>query len=156
MKSEIISIYKGVKSRTLLHLRELAYLKPFENKMSSYELVGHIGLIERDLFIEKLKTGTHIYDHSNIENYNNKEVANHLYETVFLQTLDFLQSKDDAFFQQSIKSLNGNQISIFKWLNLLLEHEIHHRSQLLFYLSLSGVEIQPIFGLKSEYIKNHQ
>lgn len=44
----------------------------------------------------------------------------------------------------------GIQLSIWKWLRAMTEHEIHHRGQLYIYLSMIGVKTPPVFGLTEE------
>jgi uncharacterized damage-inducible protein DinB len=44
------------------------------------------------------------------------------------------------------------QITLWKWLRALLEHEIHHRGPVYGYFGLLGVPTPPLFGLTSEEV----
>jgi uncharacterized damage-inducible protein DinB len=47
----------------------------------------------------------------------------------------------------------GNvEITTWKWLRAMVEHEIHHRAQLYIYLNLLDVKTPPIFGLNAEQV----
>jgi uncharacterized damage-inducible protein DinB len=47
----------------------------------------------------------------------------------------------------------GAPITVWKWMRAMVEHEIHHRSQLYVYLGMIGVATPPIFGLTSEEVR---
>ena len=44
----------------------------------------------------------------------------------------------------------GHPVKAWRWLMVMVEHEIHHRSQLAVYLSLMGEQPPHIFGLGVE------
>jgi uncharacterized damage-inducible protein DinB len=46
----------------------------------------------------------------------------------------------------------GAEITAWKWLRAMCEHEAHHRGQLSLYLRMLGVEPPPIFGHKAEAV----
>ncbi|MES2619820.1 MAG: DinB family protein [Bacteroidota bacterium] len=46
----------------------------------------------------------------------------------------------------------GSAITVWKWLRLMAEHEIHHRGQLYTNLSLLGEEVPALYGLTSEQV----
>jgi len=46
----------------------------------------------------------------------------------------------------------GAEITVWKWLRAMVEHEIHHRGQLYIYLSMISVTASPIYGLTSEEV----
>ena len=41
----------------------------------------------------------------------------------------------------------GTPITAWKWLRLMIEHEVHHRGQLYMILGRRGVEAPPLYGL---------
>lgn len=47
----------------------------------------------------------------------------------------------------------GGEITLWKWLRLMTEHEIHHRGQIYLYLAMLGVETPPLYGLTSEEVR---
>lgn len=73
---------------------------------------------------------------------------------------DRLHQESRAIFAQlTIQSLNapvvtpgGATLPCWKWLQLMIEHEAHHRGQLYLMLAMRGVVTPPIFGLTSEEV----
>jgi uncharacterized damage-inducible protein DinB len=47
----------------------------------------------------------------------------------------------------------GVEISVWKWLRAMVEHEVHHRGQLYMYLAMLDVATPPIYGLTSEEVR---
>lgn len=47
----------------------------------------------------------------------------------------------------------GTQITVWKWLRAMVEHEVHHRGQIYIMLSMIGVETPPLYGLTSEEVQ---
>ena len=61
--------------------------------------------------------------------------------------LERLHTLDDGVLAQPRPTLNGPPAKAWRLLMALVEHEIHHRSQLALYLALMGVEPPQIYGL---------
>lgn len=66
--------------------------------------------------------------------------------------LNQLKRLSDQELYESQPSIGGPPLKVWRWLMALIEHEIHHRSQLAVYLTLMGVEAPHIFGLGVEDI----
>lgn len=64
--------------------------------------------------------------------------------------LERLRALDDAVLAQARPTLNGPPARAWRLLMAMVEHEIHHRSQLALYLALMGVEPPQIYGLGVE------
>ena len=48
----------------------------------------------------------------------------------------------------------GNtEITTWKWLRAMVEHEIHHRAELYLYANLLKIKTPPMFGLTSEEVQ---
>ena len=61
-----------------------------------------------------------------------------------------LRTLSDAGLYQSRPTLNGPPVKAWRLLMAMVEHEVHHRSQLAVYLALMGVEPPQIYGLGIE------
>lgn len=48
---------------------------------------------------------------------------------------------------------DGSRITVWKWLRLMMEHEIHHRGQIYLYLAMLEIATPPIYGLTSEELR---
>jgi uncharacterized damage-inducible protein DinB len=69
---------------------------------------------------------------------------------VHAEALTALRTLDDAELLQHRPTLNGPPARVWRLLMAMVEHEIHHRSQLSMYLSLMGVKPPHIYGLGVE------
>jgi uncharacterized damage-inducible protein DinB len=57
----------------------------------------------------------------------------------------------DANLEAEVKTTRGALVPAWRILfNGLIEHEVHHRSQLCEYLSANGIEPPPLYGLHAE------
>ncbi len=54
--------------------------------------------------------------------------------------------------ERKCKTPGGIEITTWKWLRAMVEHEVHHRGQLYIYLGIIGVSTPPIYGLTSEEV----
>ncbi|MCP4356861.1 MAG: DinB family protein, partial [Chloroflexi bacterium] len=63
-----------------------------------------------------------------------------------------LRTLSDTELYQSRPTLNSRPVKAWRLLMAMVEHEVHHRSQLAVYLALMGVESPQIYGLGIEDI----
>ena len=54
--------------------------------------------------------------------------------------------------QKKCRTPGNVDITLWKWLRLMVEHEVHHRGQLYTYLGMLGVKTPPLYGLTSEEV----
>jgi len=47
----------------------------------------------------------------------------------------------------------GGEMTSWKWLRAMVEHEVHHRGELYIYLNLLDVKTPPMFGLTAEEVQ---
>ena len=48
---------------------------------------------------------------------------------------------------------DGAAITVWKWMRLMIEHEIHHRGQIYLYLAMLDVPAPPLYGLTEEQVR---
>ena len=68
------------------------------------------------------------------------------------ESMAILRSLTPEQFNARCQTPDGAAITVWKWLRLMAEHEIHHRGQIYLYLSLLGVKTPPLYGLTSEEV----
>jgi uncharacterized damage-inducible protein DinB len=73
-----------------------------------------------------------------------------LLERLHQESLEIFSKLTDADLQSKCKMPSGSDITRWKWLRLMVEHEIHHRGQIYLYLAMLGVPTPPLYGLTSE------
>ena len=52
------------------------------------------------------------------------------------------------------RTVGGADLTVWKWLRLMVEHEIHHRGQLYEVLGLAGVATPPLYGLTEPEVRD--
>jgi uncharacterized damage-inducible protein DinB len=68
------------------------------------------------------------------------------------EAISIISQLSDADLYQPRASITGTPIKAWRLLMAIVEHEVHHRSQLAVYLSLLGVEPPQIYGLGLEEV----
>ena len=70
-----------------------------------------------------------------------------LFDRLHAETVEIITSLDDQQRNARCRTVGGVDITVWKWLRLMVEHEIHHRGQLYEILGSLGVETPPLYGL---------
>ncbi len=58
----------------------------------------------------------------------------------------------DADLQRKCRTPAGTEITTWKWLRAMFEHEAHHRGQIYLMLTMLEMPTPPLFGLTSEEV----
>jgi len=69
------------------------------------------------------------------------------------QSLAIFSRLSDEDLQKKCTTPGNVEMRVWKWLRLMIEHEIHHRGELYIYLNLLGVRTPPMFGLSAEEVE---
>ena len=149
-----LDYYQNVRART----RRLLLLVPPDRLEWTYQpgkftlgdLFRHIAAIERFLYVEAVFDRPSQYAGCGPELARGYEATIEFFDRCHAETLALLRPLPPARLHQKCHPLGGAGITVWKWLRLLPEHEIHHRGQLYLYLAMLGIETPPIFGLTSE------
>lgn len=151
---DFIHYYGRVRERT----NRLIDVIPPENLDFSYkkgkfsigDQIRHIATIERYLFAETIKGGKNSYMGCGKELADNYDMTIKLFNDLHLESLEIISVLSDKDLQCKCHTPGKVDIRISKWLQLMVEHEIHHRGQLYIYLNLLEVRTPPMFGLTAE------
>lgn len=157
-KADLISNFDGVRKRTWKYLHvipeHLIDWRPSENKFSIGDIVRHLGSAEL-MFFHAIKQNEWKYNgHEPEKGRSLGEAMNYLqicHETV----LEGLQLLDPEQLTRKVKNLLGYEVSVWRIIMAMAEHEIHHRGQLSAYLQANHIDPPQIFGLKIEQIERH-
>jgi uncharacterized damage-inducible protein DinB len=68
------------------------------------------------------------------------------------ESLEIFRGLCDDDLQRRCTTPAGAEITTWKWLRAMVEHEVHHRGQLYFMLGGLGVPTPPLYGLTSEQV----
>ncbi|AHM60688.1 dinb family protein [Flammeovirgaceae bacterium 311] len=122
-------------------------------KFTLADLIRHIAAIERDLYAETLLGRPSRYRGCGKELADGYEGVLQYFHSMHNESVAIFQSIGDEGLERKCRLPTGGEISAWKWLLALTEHEIHHRGQLYLYLGMLGVSTPPIFGLSAEQLQ---
>ena len=126
-----------------------------EGKFTIGDLIRHIANIERDLYAETILQNESRYQGCGTAYAEGLENVINFYDRQYSASKEIFASLKDADLSQKCKTPMGAELSVWKWLRAMIEHEVHHRGQLYLYLGILGVSTPPIFGLTSEEVIEH-
>ena len=148
--------YKSIRKRTM---RLIEVIEPQhldftykEGKFTIADQLRHIGAIERYLYAETIADRKNTYNGCGkelAEGYDN--IVGFLNQT-HAESLQIFSDLSDDDLQENCYTPTGHAIKKGKWLELLAEHEIHHRAEVYLYLNLLDVKTPPIYGLTAEEV----
>ncbi|HTI56185.1 MAG TPA: DinB family protein [Verrucomicrobiae bacterium] len=150
--AEFARYWEGVRRRTWVAVDrvgpELLDWAPRPGEMTCGEIVRHLAGAERffvtkvveDRFTEDLDPGPaldHAQTRARLESVHRDEMVR-------------LAGLEDRSLASPRRDLDGATVKAWRFLMAMVEHEVHHRSQLDCYLALAGVEPPQIFGRRME------
>ncbi len=124
-----------------------------DGKFTIGDLVRHIAAVERYMFAETIQGRPSRYDGCGRELADGYENVMTLRETLHRQTVEIISRLGDEGLEAKCATPDGSKITVWKWLRLMMEHEIHHRGQIYLYLAMLEVPTPPIYGLTSEELQ---
>jgi uncharacterized damage-inducible protein DinB len=122
-------------------------------KFTLGDLLRHIAVTERHMFAEGVQGKPSRYTSHGKELADGYENILAFMERLHLESMDIFAALTDADLQKKCPTPDGGQISTWKWLRSMTEHEIHHRGQIYLYLALLEVPTPPLYGLTSEQVR---
>ncbi len=151
-----LEYYEKVRERT----RRLVELVPGEKmdeapipgKFTFADLIRHIAAIERYLYAENVQGKPSRYQGCGKELADGRDEILRFFDRCHEEAVAIFGTLSPEALNGKCVTPAGSPITIWKWLRLLVEHEIHHRGQLYSYLAIAGIETPPIYGLTSEQV----
>jgi uncharacterized damage-inducible protein DinB len=119
-------------------------------KFTFGDLLRHLAVVERYMWAENMLGKPSRYTSHGKEFADGFENVLALMERLHKESLEIFSGLSDADLQTKCKTPGGTEITKWKWLRLMVEHEIHHRGQIYLYLAMLGVPTPPLYGLTSE------
>ncbi|MGB0525581.1 MAG: DinB family protein [Flammeovirgaceae bacterium] len=124
-----------------------------EGKFTFGDLIRHLATIERYMYAENAQFKPSLYAGCG------KDLAASYEDSIAF--MDQLHDESMAIFkqitseqlQQKCTTPGGTPITLWKWLRLMAEHEIHHRGQIYLYLSLLDIPTPPLYGMTAEEVE---
>jgi uncharacterized damage-inducible protein DinB len=123
-------------------------------KFTLGDLVRHLATIERYMYAETVAGRPSAYAGCGPELADGLHQVIAYIERLHRESLEIFAALAPADLQKKCTTPEGAQITTWKWLRAMVEHECHHRGQIYLYLSMLGIATPPIFGLTSEQVRD--
>ncbi len=124
--------------------------KPIVHKFSFADLIRHVAAVERYMFVEiAIGNKNHYPGHSQDLAAGYKNIMNY-YHNLHSESRELLLSLSNNDLEKKRLTPANTELSLWKWLRAMIEHEIHHRGQLYSMLAILEIKTPPLYGLSSE------
>jgi len=110
-----------------------------EGKFTLGDLVRHMAAIERYMFGETIQGKPSLYRGCGRELADGLPAVIAYKRSLHDETVAIIRSLGEAGILRKCTTPDGASITIWKWLRLMVEHEIHHRGQIYIYLAMLNV-----------------
>lgn len=116
------------------------------------DLIRHLANIERHMYAENAQFKPSKYAGCGVEYAEGYENVISYYHAMHKESMDIFSKLTSEDVEKKCKTPAGIEITLWKWLRAMIEHESHHRGQLYLYLGALDIETPPMFGLTSEQV----
>lgn len=124
-----------------------------EGKFTLGDLVRHMGAIERYMFGETIRGKPSRYSGCGPELAAGLTEVIAFKERMHRETVEIISQLGEEGMLRKCTTPDGASLTVWKWLRLMVEHEIHHRGQIYIYLAMLNVPTPPLYGLTSEQVR---
>jgi uncharacterized damage-inducible protein DinB len=125
-----------------------------EGKFTLGDLVRHMAAIERYMFVETIQGKPSHYHGCGKELADGLEEVVTFMERMHRESFEIISRLGAEDLNRKCTTPDGASITVWKWLRLMVEHEIHHRGQIYTYLAMLKVPTPPLYGLTSEQVRD--
>ena len=122
-------------------------------KFTLGDILRHLAVAERYMWAENVQCQPSRYTTHGKELAEGYENVMAFMEKLHSESMDIFRRLTDKDLQRKCRTPDNAPITTWKWLRLMVEHEIHHRGQLYLYLAMLGVKTPPLYGLTSEEVR---
>lgn len=154
---QFLDYFEKVRKRTL---RIINYIPPekidwtyAEGKFTFGDLIRHLATIERYMYAENAQFKPSKYPGCGKDLANGYEESINYLHTMHAESVAIFKQVTSAQLQQKCTTPGNSPITLWKWLRLMAEHEIHHRGQIYLYLSILGIQTPPLYGMTAEEVE---
>jgi uncharacterized damage-inducible protein DinB len=121
-------------------------------KFTMGDLLRHVAVTERYMFAECVQGKPSRYTSHGKEWGKTREEILSTMERLHQESMDIFAGLSDEHLLKKCPT-PGAEITTWKWLRSMSEHEIHHRGQIYLYLALLDVPTPALYGLTSEQVR---
>jgi uncharacterized damage-inducible protein DinB len=124
-----------------------------DSRFTPGDLVRHIAATERWMWAENARCLPSLYPGHGVEIAEGKDAVLAYMDAMHEESMDIFRGLTPAQLEMRCETVGGIEMRVWKWLRLMIEHEIHHRGQLYELLGQMGVETPPLYGLTEPEVK---
>jgi uncharacterized damage-inducible protein DinB len=152
-----LAYYERIRERTLRVAacipREQLEWRHREDAFSFGDILRHLAGTERFMFCENaLLRPTRYPGHGPELAHGYDEVFGYL-NRLHGGSVGIIRGLSPIDLQRKCQTPGRAEITVWKWLRSMVEHEIHHRGQIYVFLSMLGIHGPPLYGLTEEEVR---
>ena len=126
---------------------------PGPGRFTPGDLIRHIAGTERWMWAENARLRPSRYPGHGAELARGKEAVLAYMDRLHGEAVDILRALEPVDLEARCTTVGGAEMRVWKWLRLMVEHEIHHRGQLYELLARLDVETPPLYGLTEAQVR---
>lgn len=127
---------------------------PGEGRFTPGDLVRHIAGAERWMWAENAQGLPSRYPGHGAELATGKIGVLEYMDRLHSESVEIFKALTPEQLESRCSTVGGIEMRVWKWMRLMVEHEIHHRGQLYQVLAQMGVETPPLYGLTEPEVKD--
>ena len=154
---EFLRYFERVRERTL---RVLACVpdhrmewRPADGAFSFGDLARHLGAVERWMFAENAARRPSRYPGHGAELAEGYGGDRAYLAAMHDQAMAIFSALSADDLEARCITPGGTELTVWKWLRSMVEHEVHHRGQIYLMLRILDLETPPLYGLTSEEVR---
>jgi len=156
--SDFVEYFDGIRARTRRVVDSIPNGRfewaPGDGRWSFADLVRHLGAIERWMFAENVAGRESRYPGHGRELADGRDAVVAYLDRCHAESREIFGALSAEDLESRCSTPAGIQITTWKWLRAMVEHEVHHRGQIYLMLGLLGVTTPPLYGLTSEQVRS--
>ncbi len=117
------------------------------DRFSFGDLVRHVAATERWMWAENVRGLPSRYPGHDVELADGRQAVWEYFDTMHEQAMAIFSSLTPDHLRRKCPTPGGVELTTWKWLRAMTEHEIHHRGQMYLILGMLGIEAPPLYGL---------
>ena len=153
-----LDYYSKVRQRTLRVIKYIPEDKiewTYRKGVFSFgDLIRHIACIERHMYAENALFKPSRYAGCGTDLAAGYSATVEFMNQLHSESMEIFSKLSDEDLLRKTETPAGTPITLWKWLRLMTEHEIHHRGQIYTYLGMLELPSPPLYGLTSEEVRD--